>query len=96
VESQALHLAVKSPAISAVLVALWLVGTVAFCVSFWARTETIKQSRLSGHRYWLINPRAIFAGYRKTNWTLYFWSLLIGLLSVAASFLIFFVAAEPN
>jgi hypothetical protein len=57
-ESQALHLAVKNPAINALLLALWGVTMVAICVAFWTGTERIKQSRLSGHRYWLINPRA--------------------------------------
>jgi hypothetical protein len=94
-ESQALRLAVKNPAVNAVLLALWVVIMIAVCVGFWAGTERIKQSRLSEHRYWLINPRAILAGYRKMNWKLYFGSWIIGLLSLLAFFSIFFAAAEP-
>ena len=88
-------LVVKDPAINAVLFALWTIFMIAAMVGFWVGTERIKAARESGHRYWLINPRAIRAGYRAMNWKLWWLSIFIGLLAWAAFFVIAFWAAEP-
>ena len=72
-----------------------IIMLIAIMVNFWISTERIKDARLSGHRYWLINPRAILAGYRKMNWKRYFWSWTIMILCGAAFLLIFFATAEP-
>jgi hypothetical protein len=86
---------VKNPAVNAILIVLMIVFTGSWMVGFWIQTGTIRDARESGHRYWLLNPRAILTGYRAMNWKLYLSSKIIGLLAFAAIFLIGFFASEP-
>ena len=86
---------IKNPVVSAVLIVLMIVFAAAWMVGFWVQTGTIRDARESGHRYWLINPRAILTGYRAMNWKLYLASVLMGLIALAAIFVIGFFASEP-
>ena len=87
---------IKNPVINVILIVLMLVFTGAWMVGFWVHTGRIRDARESGHRYWLINPLAILAGYRAMNWKLYLLSIFVGLLAWAAVFAIGFFAAEPS
>jgi hypothetical protein len=87
---------IKNPVINVILIALMIVFTGAWMVGFWVHTGSIRDARESGHRYWLINPLAIFAGYRAMNWKLYLSSIFVGLLALVAVFVIGFFAAEPS
>jgi hypothetical protein len=86
---------VKNPTVNAILIVLMIVFAGAWMLSFWIQTGTIRDARESGHRYWLLNPRAILAGYRAMNWKLYLSSIFIGLLALAAIFLIGLFGSEP-
>jgi hypothetical protein len=86
---------VKNPAVNAILIVLMIVFTGAWMVGFWIQTGTIRDARESGYRYWLLNSRAILSGCRAMNWKLYLSSVFIGLLALAAIFLIGLFASEP-
>jgi|SRR5580698_7192879 hypothetical protein len=89
-------LVVKNPALQALLGLLLIIFTIAWMVGFWINTGAIKDARQSGYRFWLINPRAVITGYRKMNWKLYLWSMLIGGISIAAALAIHFYADEAQ
>jgi hypothetical protein len=72
-------LVVKDPAIQAAILVLMAIFTIAWMVGFWVNTGVIRDARESGHRYWLINPLAMLAGYRQMNWKIYLWYMFVGL-----------------
>ena len=86
---------VKNPAMQVLLWVLMIIFMIAWIVNFWISTGAIRDARQSGYRYWLINPRAALAGYRKVNRKIYLWSMFVGLISIAAVFAIVFFAGEP-
>jgi hypothetical protein len=89
-------LVISDPASRVAFLVCLVTFTIAWAVGFWIVTGAIKDARQSGHRYWLINPAARLAGYRKINWKLLGWSVAVGLMSIAAAAAIGFLAGEPS
>jgi hypothetical protein len=70
------------------LLLLMILFVLAWMVAFWVQTGTIRDARESGHPYWMVNPRAIIAGYRAMNFWLYGAALLVGGVSALLIFVI--------
>jgi hypothetical protein len=89
------HLIINDPVSRLAFLVCWFVFTIAWAIGFWIVTGAIKNARQSGHRYWLINPLAKLAGYRKMNGKLLLWSIAVGLAAITTAIAIGFFAGEP-
>jgi hypothetical protein len=74
--------------IQVLLILLWVAGTALWMAGFWAATGMIKEARESGHRYWLVNPRATIASLKGRNFGLFVAFWVAGLAVCGLAFLL--------
>jgi hypothetical protein len=64
------------------LLPLFILFVLSWMVGFWLCAGTIRAIRESGHRYWMINPFAVVAGFRALNFRLYLAACGVGAVSL--------------